>query len=151
MPYTPPSGAATNLLFTGAPPPLPNGGDLVLAFYLEATINTGQAQSAIINALGTPGAIGSANSSGQGSQSSYGVGVASVWVTTVQFLTGQGNQKTELIAVYQPPTGNNVIIDLGTGAYSAPVGGNVVIDLGDTVSITTYTKFLYFIIDTSFF
>lgn len=151
MSYTPPSGSAADLLFVGATPPLPSGADIVLAFYLESTIQTGQAQSALLNALGTPGAIGSASISGQGSQSSYGVGVASVWVTTIQFLTGQGNQKVELIAVYQPPIGNNVIIDLGTGAYSAPVGGNVIIDLGDTVSITSYTKFLYFVIDTSFF
>lgn len=152
MSYSPPSGESIELTFNGSQPAsLNNGSNVVLAFYLSTSIQTGQVQSARINALGTDTEVGGADESLQGKQSAVGAGNVSVWITSISFQTQQGNQSTLLTGVYQAPAGNNVIIDLGTGAYSPPVGNTIVIDLGDTIAITSYTKFLYFMIDTAFF
>lgn len=151
MPYIPPTGDTLALEFRGTPPPIPSGANMLIAFAISAVGSTSQAQTNSGNALNLSPDIGSAAQTMQGGQAGAGVGVASVWVTTVQNTTSQGGQTSQLIAIYVPPIGNNVIIDLGTGAYAAPVGNNVIIDLGDTVAATSYTKFLYFIIDTMMF
>jgi len=152
MLYHPPSGGSVDLLFIGpqAPPLMPDGGNLILAFTLSSSIISTTVQGLQGNLLDSSSGITGAMISGQ-SQKLEGLGNASFWIHSIDAQTGQANQKTEMVAIYVPPTGANLIINLGAGAYSPPLGSNLIIDLGELSTSSTYTKYLMFLNDTMFF